>query len=238
MRGMLNSELEIDLKSNSVAFLTTIFPAEEVFLIDFFDSLCRQTFKDFDVIVINDGYLNFKKITNIYGMLNIIEIKYSDTPSKNRQYGINYCIDKNYEILIFGDSDDYFDKNRIDKSIELLKEFDIIVNDLSLFDENGTYEDKYLSHRLDNLDVVDSAFIKDKNIFGLTNTAIKLENISKVIFDDKVIAEDWYFFKTLLKQGLKAVFTNEIVTYYRQYENNTIGLKVENNKYYLWWEKK
>ena len=68
-----------------------------------------------------------------------------------------------------------------------------------------------------------------KNIFGLTNTAIKLENISKVIFDDKVIAVDWYFFKTLLKQGLKAVFTNEIVTYYRQYENNTIGLKVENN---------
>ena len=164
-------------------------------------------------------------------MLNIIEIKYSNTPSKNRQHGINYCIDNNYEILIFGDSDDYFDKNRIDKSIELLKEFDIVVNDLSLFDENGIYESEYLSHRLDNLDVVDLAFIKDKNIFGLSNTAIRLENISQVLFDDEIIAVDWYFFKVLLKQGLKAVFTNEIVTYYRQYDNNIIGLRDEFPQY-------
>jgi glycosyltransferase involved in cell wall biosynthesis len=237
MRGMLNSKLEIDLRSNSVAFLTTIFPAEEAFLIDFFNSLCRQTFKDFDVIVINDGNMNFEKIKIVYEMLNIIEIKYSDTPSKNRQHGINYCIDNRYDVLIFGDSDDYFASNRVELSLQLLEESDIVVNDVSLFNENGIYEDKYFSHRLDNLDVVDLDFIKDKNIFGLSNTAIKLENISKVIFDDKIIAVDWYFFKILLKQGLKAVFTNEIVTYYRQYDNNIIGLRVEDNKYYLWWEK-
>lgn len=234
---MLNSELGIGLRLNNVAFLTTIFPVDEVFLINFFDSLSRQTVKKFDVIVINDGYLNFEKIKIVYETLNIIEIKFSDTPSKNRQYGINYCIDNKYDVLIFGDSDDYFASNRVELSLQLLEESDIVVNDVSLFDENGIYEDKYFSHRLDNLDVVDVAFIEDKNIFGLTNTAIKLESIFKVVFDDKIIAVDWYFFKILLKQGLKAVFTNETVTYYRQYENNIIGLKVENKKHYLWWEK-
>ena len=89
-----------------------------------------------------------------------------------------------------------------------------------------------------NLDAVDLEFIKNKNIFGMTNTAINLNKISKVSFDNKIVAVDWYFFKILLEQGLKSIFTNEMVTYYRQYENNTVGLSVEDNKYYLWWEKR
>ena len=221
------------------AFLTTVFPMEENFLYDFLDSLKNQTYQNFDLIVVNDGYKNFDSTKAVYNqMLNITELQYSDTPAKNREYGINYCIDNNYDVLIFGDSDDYFESNRVEKSLEFLKKSDIVVNDLNLFNGNGVYEEKYLSHRLKNLDVVDFEFLKDKNIFGMTNTAIKLENISKVTFDDKIVAVDWYFFKTLLGQGLKAIFTNETVSFYRQYENNTVGLSVEDNTYYLWWEKR
>ena len=43
------------------------------------------------------------------------------------------------------------------------------------------------------LDVIDFKFIKDKNIFGMTNTAIKLNGIEKVSFDKEIIAVDWYF---------------------------------------------
>ena len=208
------------------------------YLFDFFNSLINQTYKKFDVIVVNDGYKDFEKIKTIYAQnLNIIELKYSSTPAKNREYGINYCIDNKYDILIFGDSDDYFKNNRIEKSLEILNDADIAVNDLSLFNENGVYEEKYLSHRLNNLDVVNFEFITNKNIFGMSNTAVKLKNISKVTFDNKIIAVDWYFFKILLKQGLKAIFTNETVSFYRQYENNIVGLSNEDNTYYLWWEK-
>jgi len=208
------------------------------YLFDFFNSLINQTYKKFDVIVVNDGYKDFEKIKTIYAQnLNIIELKYSSTPAKNREYGINYCIDNKYDILIFGDSDDYFKNNRIEKSLEILNDADIAVNDLSLFNENGVYEEKYLSHRLNNLDVVNFEFITNKNIFGMSNTAVKLKNISKVTFDNKIIAVDWYFFKILLKQGLKAIFTNETVSFYRQHENNIVGLSNEDNTYYLWWEK-
>lgn len=211
---------------NKIAFLTTVFPIEEQYLYDFFDSLQNQTYKNFDVVVVNDGYENFEAMKVKYSLnLNIIELQYSSSPAKNREYGINYCIDEKYDVLIFGDSDDYFEANRVEKSLEFLKECDIVVNDLSLFDENGIYEEKYLSHRLENLEIVDFEFIKNKNIFGLSNTAIKLKDISKVTIPDDLIAVDWYIFSILLLKNKKAIFTNETVSYYRQYQKNMVGLK-------------
>jgi glycosyltransferase involved in cell wall biosynthesis len=224
--------------SPKIAFLTTVYPTEKEYLFDFFDSLQNQTYKEFDVIVVNDGYKEFDAIKDKYSSLRLIELIHSSTPAKNREYGINYCIDNKYEVLIFGDSDDYFDKNRVEKILWLLEDNDIVVNDLSLFNENGIYEEKYISNRVENLSKIDLEFIKDKNIFGMSNTALKISKLESVCFDKDVVAVDWVFFKKLLYQGLRAIFTNETISYYRQYTNNTIGLAVENDKYYFWWEKK
>ena len=230
--------LEIDLKFNKVSFLTTVFPMNESYICDFFDSLINQTYKNFDIVLINDGFEKFDRIKDKYHhYLNIIEVKYSNTPAKNREYGINYCIDQKYDFLIFGDSDDYFQKNRIKKSLEFLKKADVVVNDLSLFNIDGVFKEKYISHRINNLENIDLEFIKDKNIFGMSNTAINLRKLTKVFFDDEIVAVDWYFFKGLLEKGLKAIFTNETITYYRQHEKNTIGLSAKKNVYKLWWEK-
>ena len=222
----------------NVAFLTTIFPMKEQFLNDFFDSLSRQTYDKFDVIVVNDGYDNFYDVKMKYQNLSIIELPYSDTPAKNREYGINYCIDNKFDILIFGDSDDYFSNNRITKSVKLLSDHEIVVNDLTTFDKTGIIQHKYISTRVKNNSIINYSFIKDKNIFGMTNTAINLNILDKVKFDDSLVAVDWLMFKDLLKLGHKAIFTNEIISYYRQYSDNTIGLREMEGRYLLWWEKK
>jgi glycosyltransferase involved in cell wall biosynthesis len=197
----------------------------EKYLYDFFDSLKNQTYKDFDIVVVNDGYEHFEKIKIKYSDLCFKELKCSNTPVKNREYGINYCIENDYDILIFGDSDDYFSINRVEKSLELLKDNDIVVNDLSLFDENGLYEDKYISNRIENNTIINLDFIKDKNIFGLSNTAIILKNIQKIILPKNIIAVDWYIFSLLLLDNKKAIFINEAISYYRQHQDNTVGMK-------------
>lgn len=208
-----------------VAFLTTIFPMESKFIYDFFDSLEKQTYKDFDLIVVNDGFKGFDEFKKRYKSLNIIELKYSNTPAKNREYGINWCIDNGYDILIFGDSDDYFEFNRLEVSIEKLKHYDIVVNDLTLFNERKLVNEKYLSNRLSNNKVINLDFIKEKNIFGLTNTALNVKILdNNVSFDENIIAVDWFLFTLLLLKGKIAIFTNETVTYYRQYDKNTIGI--------------
>lgn len=207
-----------------IAFLTTIFPTKNEYLVDFFDSLEQQTFKNFDVIVLNDGYENFEAILQKYPNLKIIELPYKNTPAKNREYGINFVKENNYDILIFGDSDDYFEKNRIEKSIELLNAYDIVVNDVSLFNQDGIYNKKYFSNRIRNHSEINLDFIKEKNIFGLSNTALATNILDKIEFDDDLIAVDWYLFSFLLLKNKKAIFTNETQTFYRQYSNNTIGL--------------
>lgn len=222
--------------SKKIAFLTTIFPMKEKYLDDFFTSLLNQTYKVFDVIVVNDGFQSFEEIQVKYSQLNIIELKYSNTIAKNREYGINYVVENNYDILIFGDSDDYFTQNRVSKSLELLKNNDIVVNDLSLFDDESIYVKKYISNRIKNNTLIDFDFIKDKNIFGLSNTALNVAILDNVYFEDDLVAVDWFLYKKLLKSKNSAIFTNEIETYYRQYENNTVGLNTVNDSYPLWWE--
>lgn len=223
---------------SKVAFLTTIFPMDELFLHDFFTSLSNQTYTQFDLIVLNDGYKNFEEIKKKYNHLKIIELKHNKTPAKNREYGINYCIENEYDILIFGDSDDCFAANRIEKSIQLLEHNDIIVNDLSLFDDNGINIEKYMSHRLKNLQKIEVEFIEDKNIFGFTNTALNLKQVEKIDFDTDIVAADWFFYKKLLRKNMTAIFTNETISYYRQHDNNLVGLTVKDCSYCFWWERK
>ena len=115
---------------------------------------------------------------------------------------------------------------------------DIVVNDVSLFDNNGTYEDMYISNRLENDSKVNYDYIKNKNIFGLSNTALKINILSRVSFDKDLVAVDWHLYKGLLKNGCKAIFTNKAITYYRQYAFNTIGLQVLKGVHYLWWEQR
>ena len=209
-----------------VAFLTTVFLENEQYLNDFFLSLQNQTYKKFDVIVVNDGFTDFKYIKEIYSpTLNLIELQHQNTPAKNREFGINFCIDNNYDILIFGDSDDFFSNNRIETSISLLKVYDIIVNDLTILSDNKIDDIKYISNRIKNLQKINIDFIKNKNIFGFTNTAINLTKLKMdVSFEKDIIATDWYFYSKLLIDDLKSVFTCNAHTFYRQHTNSLIGL--------------
>lgn len=223
-------------KMRKIAFLTTIFPMNEQFLYNFFDSLIGQTHNKFDVVVVNDNYDNFYDIKIKYKNLSIIELPYSDTPAKNREYGINYCIDNKYDVLIFGDSDDYFSNNRVALSMKYLETCDIVVNDLTLFNEQGIHINKYISNRLNDNSEIDYQFIRDKNIFGLSNTAVNVNILKRVFFDKEMKIVDWFLFKQLLKSGNKAIFTNKIITFYRQHLNNTIGLTNKGGRFPLWWE--
>ena len=215
-----------DRKEKKIAFLTTLFPVCESYLHDFLQSLTKQTWKKFDLIILNDGFNDFQLFKKKYSNLNIIELPSANNIAKNREALIKYSRANNYDIAIFGDIDDYFSENRIEVVSNLLNENDIVVNDLTTIMNNKTITKNILSKRLKNNDVIPLDFVLDKNIFGFTNTAINLEILKSldIYFDDKLLAVDWYFYTTLLLLNKKAIFTNEVNTYYRQHTDNIAGL--------------
>lgn len=208
-----------------VAVSTTLFPMPKAFVDDFFSSLNSQTEKQFDVVVLNDGFDSLQHYIEQYPELNIIELSYCGSIAKNREYSINFIIEQKYEIVIFADSDDYFDRNRVALTLELLQCNDILVNDVNLFNKQGIYDRNYISNRFSEGVKLSITDILDKNIFGLSNTAVKVSCLSRVCFDPDLIAVDWYFFSSLmLESQTKAIFSSQTQTYYRQHTDNTVGM--------------
>lgn len=216
---------------NKIAFLSVVFPSIERFLDDFFKSLEVQTFKDFDVLIINDGLKGFEAYKKRFSGLNIIEIEFTETPAKIRELGIKQALDKGYSAIVFGDADDYFAKNRVEVLKALLKDFDIVVNDIELVNESGEQIKKgYLSRRIKDKEALGIQHIRDKNFMGLSNTAVRSRLLENLEINKELIAVDWFIFSVLLMKGSKAVFTSETETFYRQHGGNTIGLDSMDNK--------
>lgn len=210
---------------NTIAFLTVIFKTDERFLYDFFESLAGQTVKSFDVIVINDGYPDLGKFVHKFPCLNIIEVPCTLSPAKNREFGIRYVLNKGYKSIVFGDCDDFFSENRVECLSEILKTYDLVVNDISTFDVNGVIDDKYISNRMNNFYEVSLDDLLDKNFMGLSNTALNTNILKDITIPKDIMAVDWYIFSILLFHGARSVFTNKCLTWYRQHENNLIGIK-------------
>ena len=214
--------------------MTFIYPGSETYLSAFIESLNNQDTNDFDLLIFNDGMNNPEFYIGKYKrMYRIIDCCKSIV--ENRLFALFYCKKHNYTSIIFGDSDDFFDRNRVSKINEKLKTIDIVVNDLTVVSKDGlTLIENYFSQRLTNLQIIDYSDIEEKNFLGFSNTAINTNIFDDSFFEVKnVIAVDWYIFSVLLKNGATALFCNETISYYRQHENNIAGLDGKKSQEYI-----
>ena len=213
-------------KRSQVAVLTVAYEQPNQSVCDYFDSLEAQSFEDFDVLIVNDGFNLANKVRSDYDSLNIIELSPAESIPSNRTKLIKSACGRGYESVIFCDFDDYMSKNRVEESLTLLREYDVVVNDLNL-EVNGTItEENYLSKRFFDGDLIDLSCVLDKNFLGFTNTALNLAKVKSNMcdFPENLVAVDWYFFTRLLINSFSCSFTNKCFTVYRQHEKNIIGL--------------
>ncbi|MFY0631389.1 MAG: glycosyltransferase family 2 protein [Flavobacteriaceae bacterium] len=226
-------EVNKQLKKSKVVVFTTVFPNSYKYLDEFLNSLQTQTFLDFDLFIVNDGVEDLSRKIKKYDSLNTIIIDVNFTISKNREVGINHIVKLGYEYVVFIDSDDYVENNRLEVSLKKIKNFDIIVNELSLFDEKSIYNKNYFSKRIENDCRINESFIVDKNIFGLSNTTVKVSLLKGIEFNKDLKVVDWFLFNVLLSKGATAIFTNQTKTYYRQYDDNLSSIDKYDKKYLI-----
>ena len=214
--------------NNKIVLFSVVFPGNQSYLEDFFNSLVNQTYNDFDLLLYNDGLNDINFYIDKYSdklSISVIQHGTKLAPPKIREFAFKYLLDSDYDIIVFGDSDDYFSTNRLQEILNYSSCYDIVINDLDIVDENSNliYK-KYLSKRLKNEEVITIEHIKHYNFIGLSNSSIKRIKLLDYIIDENLIAVDWYLFSRLLLDGCNAVFTNRTTTSYRQHSSNTVGL--------------
>lgn len=211
---------------NKIAVLTVVFPSIVPYLDDYKKSLLNQTIKEFDILFVNDG-LEESFLSEFFDGFQLKTLPPGKSRAKHREIGIQYAKENGYEYLILCDADDFFQEKRIEDSIKYLdeKDADIVVNNLDIVGETGNVVAKrYFSPRVSDKTVLNATFLYDKNIFGLSNTALRLSTIPDVVLPEKLIIVDWFLFAYLLEKGMKAVFIDKSLTFYRQHEENSIGI--------------
>lgn len=213
------------MQKSKIAVLTTAFTQNTAYTHKYFASLEAQSFKKFDVIIVNDGCLELDFFRSAFSNLNIIEFAGNGNLAKNRQVLINSAIDLGYEKVIFADFDDYFSPDRVVITVRLLDSADIVVNELKLVSSEQLLQGEQFGQTLQDHRQLVLQDVLQMNCFGLSNTGIRLTGLEKVYFDDDLKVVDWYFFSSLLSHQKTAIYTNQCWTYYRQHEHTMAHIR-------------
>lgn len=216
------------VQSDTLVFMV-VHPAAVNFMGQCLSSLAEQDDPDFDVFILTDDLplVTVEHTALQAAQLNYKFLKAQGTIAENRQVGIDYALERHYDYLIFCDSDDYFrsDRVRITKRLLAANPSRFVVNDLTIVDQCGQcLHDYYYSRRMLEEDAITLPFLLEKNICGLSNTAVHTAALKNVRIPSDVVAVDWFVFSSLTLGGCLGYFTNKTVTYYRQHENNCIGI--------------
>lgn len=221
---------------NKVIFGSVIYQAVLPYISEFVDSVAKQSTHDFELLLINDGITD-EKISNIYNLLKeskipheIVENNNGLTPVELRIQLIKEAKKRNAEILIFGDSDDLFAKKRIEEVRNTFLKYGecgFVYNDLKNFD--GSFAMPKLPEKVESFDE-----IIDYNFLGMSNTAIKVSELSddfiESLYECKSYVFDWYLHTRLLLNGIKGRKAVNTATYYRIYENNFVGIQKKSDE--------
>lgn len=205
---------------------TVIYPQAMAFWEDFCASARAQTTNNFEILIVNDGCDDLTLEKSLTGLTYHIE-KPLGSPSKNREQGVNFAYTHGYKYILFCDSDDTFLPDRYEKTLQKFEstDADIIVCNLNIVDEQlNIIIPDYFSQEIPEDKWIESSFITDKNIFGMSNTALRISSLSEMITLPETPIADWYLFTVLLNRGLKAKYINESYVNYRQYNANLIGI--------------
>lgn len=212
--------------SNPGVIFSVVYSKALQYLQDVRDSALAQTRKDFDIVLVNDS-CDKAQLKEIFSPLNVTILDPDGGFSGNRTQGINYARNHGYKYILFCDADDSFTANRYERTIvEFEKNYaDILVCNLNIADEQcQPFLKDYFSKEIPGDRWIDADFLEDKNIFGMSNTAIRLGALTEDIQLPETPIVDWLLFTTLLLKGLKAKYITDSMVNYRQYSSNMIGI--------------
>lgn len=201
----------------------------EVYLKKCLDSLINQTYKNIEIVIVDDGSSdNSNNICNQYAKKNT---KISITRTENhgvshaRNIGIDKCKGK---YIVFVDSDDYISNDMIEKlhNVVVKEKADIAMCDIVKVDEkyNQIFETKNKDKKiLSNSEYMYNIFDFDYSYGYPINKIYIKELFKKVKFNENVhFMEDFTFVCDIINNSKKIVYIPDKMYYYLQRKDSAI----------------
>lgn len=209
----------------------------EKYLVEQLDSILSQTHKDFNLFISDD----FSKDSTVKILEDYAKKDNRITVFKQEK---NLGVVSNFEFLLskveseyfmFSDQDDIWNEDKIEKTLNKLKETDsdIVFTDLMVVDDklntlyNSYWELKGLKNKILKYNSFDALYLNNY-VTGCT-MLMKKEIIEKVLplpKTTKYVLHD-YWIALIASQSGKIEFLNEPTIKYRQHKNNRIGSKTK-----------
>lgn len=209
-----------------VAIVTYVYPSGIKYLNSFLIALSNQSCKEFELIIFNDGVECLEDelvLLSVEFRIKVIPIEGSI--AKVRFLSFDILKNEKHTGFIFQDIDDIMSVNRVGVCADLLKENEIVVNDLLIM---GKEEVQYgvWGERIEDLNEILLKDLIRSNVIGLGNSSIRSDVLRRIPIkrSELPIAVDWFIFYQLLYFGIKACFTTRCYTIYRQHEDNVAGM--------------
>ena len=202
----------------------------EKFINKCLDSIINQTYKDLEILIINDGSND--------NTLNIIK-KYKDkririitTENKGLSVSRNIGIDNaKGDYLYFIDSDDYIEPDTIEYLYNLNKKNNTLIStckSIDVYDYNVNINNK--KEKIDillNQDMLIKILLWQNRTEALWNKLIKKELLNDLRFEDRIINDIAFTHKLIINTD-KISYSNQI-KYYHLIHNENISVRKREN---------
>lgn len=207
-----------------LAFLTCIYPDARPYWRPYIESLKNQTHRDFTLFLACDG---FKPAASEVSGLPVEMRDFQGTPVQVRKDALKWCAEEGIDGIIWGDADDIFTPNRVERFASAFKTHPLIFHDMTLFSENPKLGKPMIGNRLRDGQLVTAQDVVEFNLLGLSNTGFKTDLIQGHLnsIPDHLVAFDWTFFSLIMTNGTNAYYMSEALTEYRQHPKSLTSIE-------------
>ncbi|WP_289128222.1 glycosyltransferase family 2 protein [uncultured Clostridium sp.] len=192
------------MKSVKISIIVPVYNCDK-YLERCIDSILKQTFKDFELILLNDGSVDrsldiCKSYEGVDSRVRVISHKNMGV-SKTRQKGLKLA-KGNY--IAFIDSDDRIELEYLEKLYEAIADENVNVVCCNSNDSNPSNEDIYIKNDeyiSENYKLLEAYFEKKRYAYCIWGKLFKKQDLDKVIFPEMKYSEDAYVVQTIFSNS-------------------------------------
>lgn len=202
----------------------------EKFIAKCLESVINQTYKNIEILIINDGSTdNTLEICKSYQDPRIRMINQENMGlSKARNVGIDNA---NGEYLYFVDVDDFIETDTIEYLYRLAKQYNALLSTCAAIDIHS-YDDVVKSPKekvclKTEKEILINIFLSLDRSGTIWNKLIKKELLNQIRFEDRIINDVVVVYKLVIA-AKEIVYSNQIKYYYLRHKNSITGKKEGN----------